>query len=462
MSQDTIHVILAGFAAALSVFMWVDYFRRIDVFESEHWLPLFLALCVGGFTPYLSLFVYDLFSQAGFAENGKFFNDLLFSIFGIGLNEELSKLAGVLVVFRLFRKYINDPIDLLIYAGVTALGFSLVENFYYFSNYGIRIISSRAFYSALEHIINTTIIVYGFYRAEVFHKGRRLTNTLIAFVLAVASHGLFDFFLIQPFLGRLTSYFSLLVYLFGINFWVQMLNNANNFSNYFDYQKIVFSARLANRLFLWYFATLAVVFVNNYSYVGLEFSIKTLFKGLLSHGLLFWIVIMRISRFKIFKQKYFQVSLALPFYITPNKDEDFKIPILNLPVKIRGENQQEYFLTRYLGKNVRLYPLENAGDTDHSKINGYLDAVVTDKLLLYDDVIVYSIFISDADWIKPNKIFVLKPVIKTFKRLEVEGLVLALYGIEIGGPHLEFNELTINQLDFISWIKLPVQPVLTE
>lgn len=444
----------------VSVFMWIDYFRRIDVFEPEKWWPLFVALVIGGLTPGLSLRIYDLLKQIGFEENGKFVNDLMFSIFGIGLNEELSKLTGVIVVFLLLKKFINDPIDILIYSGLTALGFSLVENFNYFSNYGVRIISSRAFYSALEHIINTSVVVYGFYRFRIFNKGNHVLNTIAGICLAVGSHGLFDFFLIQPFFGEFTSYFSLLVYLAGINFWIEMLNNANNFSGYFDYHKIGYSTRVAYRLFYWYFLTLAIAFFNNGITIDLEFSIRTSFKSLLTDGFLFWIVIMRISRFKIFKRKYFRVTLALPFYITKNKDEDFRIPVLNIPIKIRGENQQEYFLTKYLGKHVHLFPLKGEmEDVNNVDLNSSIEAVISDKILLYDDVIVYTLFIEDKLWINPSKIFVLKPVMKTFTKLEVDGVITALYGLKFDTTELNIKDLEIKELDFISWVKIQVDSV---
>lgn len=228
--------------------MWLDYFRQIDVFEKENILPLLVALIIGGCTPYLSLYLYELMGRYGFVENEEFVNDALFSILGIGLNEELCKLSGILIVFALLRKQINEPIDYLIYAGITALGFSMVENYNYFYNHGIKIITSRTFYSALEHIINSTIIVYGLYRTRLFHRGRFILNALTGLTLAVLSHGLFDFFLTKSFLGVFTSFLSLLIYLVGINFWIQMLNNANNYSTFFDYGKINFTPRLVEGL----------------------------------------------------------------------------------------------------------------------------------------------------------------------------------------------------------------------
>src|ERR1700761_5246158 len=139
MQHGPLYLVFLAFAALISVAMWLDYFRQIDVFEKEKTWFLLVALIIGGCTPYLSLSVYRLLDVCGFTENGTFLNEALYSIFGIGLNEELSKLTGVFLVFALLKKQVNEPIDYLIYAGVTALGFSLVENYNYFYNHGITI-----------------------------------------------------------------------------------------------------------------------------------------------------------------------------------------------------------------------------------------------------------------------------------------------------------------------------------
>lgn len=189
------YLAFSAIAAVISISMWIDYFRKIDVFESEKIKHLVIALSIGCFTPFLSLGIYRVIHYTGFNLNGNFYNDLFYTIFAIGVNEELSKIVGVIIVFKILKKHIIEPIDYLVYAGVTALGFSVVENYKYFNNYGIQIISSRAFYSALVHIINTSIIVYGFYRLQLFNKGKQFTNTIVAFIASVSSHGLFDFFL---------------------------------------------------------------------------------------------------------------------------------------------------------------------------------------------------------------------------------------------------------------------------
>lgn len=429
--------------------MWLDYFRQIDVFEKENILPLIVALIIGGCTPYLSLYVYDLMTQYGFVENEEFINDALFSILGIGLNEELCKLGGILIVFALLKRQINEPIDYLIYAGITALGFSMVENYNYFYNHGLTIITSRTFYSALEHIINSTIIVYGLYRVKLFHKGNFILNTLTAFVLAVFSHGLFDFFLTESFLGFATPFLSLLIYLVGINFWIQMLNNANNFSVFFDYHKINFTPKLVYRLFYWYLLTVIIAFINNFMVAGLKFSTINFLQGLISDGFLFWIVILRVSRFKIFKMKYFKVVPALPFYITKNKDEDFRIPFLNWGVKIRGENFQEHLLTKYLNKKIELHPVEEK----NSFIKRTVNAVITDKYLLFDDVIVYTVNIEGLENGK-NNLYVLKPKMDGIKQIGYRFPIEGLYTTDLVNEPGQLALIDHDKLKFIEWVYL--------
>lgn len=447
MNHGTLYVLFSAFAALVSVTMWLDYFQRIDVFEKEKIRHLGLALVLGGCAPYLSLYVYDLFEEIGFRANGKYLNDLIWSVLGIGLNEELCKLVSVFIVFLLLHRRINEPIDVLVYAGVTALGFSLVENYYYFSHHGVRIITSRSFYSALEHIINTSIIVYGIYRRRMFGKGHPAVNTIVAISVAVASHGLFDFFLIDSLAGYFTTTLSAVIYLIGINFWIQMLNNANNFSTFFDYDKIHHSGHLVSRLLLWYALTLLIAFVNNTLVMDLKFSIITFFYSLISDGFLFFIVILRVSRFKILRQKYYVVKPQFPFYVTRNDDEDFVFPFLNLPIKVRGENYREYLLTRYLQRPVQLWPV----NAKKSTIRHAVVANISEKVSLFDDVIVYKVEINDLVP-EGESVYVLKP--KTSGKVLVDDQypIGGLYLTELRSASGGLQEINLKNLRFIEWV----------
>lgn len=390
-----------GLSAIISIVVWIDYFRRIDVFEPERIRHLLFAVLIGCGTPFISILVYRFFDSIGFQMNGEALNDLLFSVFGIGLNEELSKIIGAIIAFRLLKKHINESIDYLIYAGMVALGFALVENFMYIERYGIDIITNRSFYSVLEHIINTSIITYGYFRFRIFNKGKQFTNTALAVFTAISSHGLFDYFIINPNFKLISPILVIGVYLIGINFWISMLNNAINYSNYFNYSKIHYASKIFNRLLLWYFFTMLVGLLYKAYVKDFIFALSDSFKDIFSHGFLFAIVILRASRFKIYRNYYQRITVKLPFYMTKNEDEDIRLfGVLSL--KVRGENSFEYFLTSKIGQKIELVPV----NTKKSFIHKPVIATVCDKLFLKGETTVYVILFEENN---KNEYFFLKP-----------------------------------------------------
>lgn len=435
-----LYLAFSALAAVLSISMWLDYFRKIDVFEPEKITHLIFALIIGCGTPFISLFVYHLVDLTGLHMTGDVSNDLFYSIVIIGANEELSKIIGVIIAFRLLKNFIKEPIDYLVYGGLVALGFSIIENFKYFNEYGMQIITTRAFYSALVHIINTTIIVYGFYRLKLFGKGKQITNTLVAFGVSASSHGLFDFFLMNDFLGQYTQFFSILVYLVGINFWVQMLNNANNYSDNFDYARIHFSGQIFYRLLFWYLATLIFTIIYNMIVFTPKHALSYFYHSLITDGLLLFIVILRASRFMIFRQKYFNVNIELPFYYTKNNDEDFKF-LWFIPIKIRGEGISEYKLTTYLNKNIDLYPL----NPNISPIKEPLNVNLSDKLLLKDDVIVYKAVHNDQTYF-------IKPKTNGETETEDDFPISGLFTLKKDKTFENPNDISYKDLFFLEWV----------
>ncbi len=397
-------------SAFISVMVWLDYFRRIDVFQPEKMVHLLAALSIGCATPFLSLFVYDLFHQIGFYENGEAFNDLIYAIFGIGLNEELCKIGGAIIAFQLLKKHINESIDYLIYAGMVALGFALVENFFYIKRFGIDIITTRSFYSVLEHIINTSIITYGYFRFKIFKKGNHYFNTLTGVLLAMSSHGLFDYFIQNPHFAFASQFLVIAVYLVGINFWVTMLNNTINFSNKFSYNNIQYANKLSLRLAIWYFFTMLIGLIYKTYESGIHSAFASSLFHIFSDGFLFMIVILRASRFKIYKNFYQKVTIQLPFYITRGDNEDFNL-LGFLPLKFRGENQYEYFLTKTIGKHVEVLPMNKKNSLLRQPVN----AIVNDKRYLNNGVIIYELLLPPGE--SCSKIY-LKP--KTWGKTTVD------------------------------------------
>ena len=132
LTSQTIYLIFPIIGAVLGAMLWLSYFKRIDVFEHERTVDICIAFIVGYLTPTISLWVYYGLEVLGFNFNGNIINDALYAIVGIGITEEFSKLLGVVIVFNILKKRMNEPIDYLVFAGVVALGFSQLSRHSFF------------------------------------------------------------------------------------------------------------------------------------------------------------------------------------------------------------------------------------------------------------------------------------------------------------------------------------------
>ncbi len=403
LSPENIYLIAPILGAIFGAMLWLNYFIKIDVLEKERITDIILAFCIGFLTPNIALFVYEMHARFGFDFNNHFWNDLVYSIFGIGLTEELSKLIGVALVFILIRKRLNEPIDYLIFGGIVALGFAIRENYIYYYNYGSQIITGRTLIASLTHIINTSICVYGLFRFKIFNRGNIIVNSISGILIAIISHGLFDFFLTQQFIGKLTPFLASGIYLLGINFWIQMINNCINFSPYFNYDKLFGTTKLYKTILSWYAGLLIIEFLYFWYYKGLGLAFYDSIINVFNEGLLLVIVALRASRLKISKRKYFKIKLQSPIYLTKNDDEDVNIFGI-LPFKVRGENQKEFRLFQFMGKDILICPLH----PEKSKIQVTRKGRLLKKYFLKNDVVVYLVELYQDEYFQ-KEIFILKP-----------------------------------------------------
>jgi|GEM_PF-1163996 len=231
MVNPTIYGIIASlFIAGL----WFLYFVRLDVFEPERYSHLVLALVAGAVASLGTSFIYDVYHfMLGFSLEGGIFHELLYCVLGIGLIEETVKIVPALLLYR-FNKQVNEPLDLLIYGSITALGFALMENIQYFHSAGFGRITGRAVTASLLHMSLTAIALYGLVRIRFFKKSDNFWVPVGTFALACLIHGLYDLFLIsQSWLGQF-KIISIGILLFTSMAFGHILNTCINRSPFFD------------------------------------------------------------------------------------------------------------------------------------------------------------------------------------------------------------------------------------
>lgn len=170
-------------------FFIIDYLRSFDLHEKESITKMVIVTIWGGiWSVVISIALYKLTHKFGFSK----FDNIFGALFIIGPIEEFAKFVALLSAYFFIRNDLDEPTDGLLYMACVALGFSLIENYFYAtrtpdSGYLIFI---RVLISTPLHICSSIFMGLAFYVLVKFKRGVLLL--LISFSYAILVHGLFD------------------------------------------------------------------------------------------------------------------------------------------------------------------------------------------------------------------------------------------------------------------------------
>lgn len=433
-------------------FIWIEYFRRIDIFENERKRLLILVFFLGIFSTFFVDLVHHFIAPYHLRLTGEWLNDFLYCFFVIGLTEEISKFLPFLFVLIFFRKHLNDPVDYIVYAAISAIGFACFENILYFIDHGFRVIAVRSVTALPSHIFDTTIFIYGFilYRFNPLKKDKLVVISYMFF--AILSHGLYDFFL----LGKLQfGYFCMLFYyLLLISIFVTILGNALNNSAFYSPKKFIDSKKLTEfmllmYMLLWVLTTGFYISTSPDKIEMIGFFASMVWKDLF----LVLVLIFRTSRFKIIPGRWNRIKLELPFSLQfrevykgppePSNLKNYVTPAL-IRVKIKGETYNETYLNYFFGKNLIVQPVSRRYSFLKKRYKGILDL----KLFLKDDEVFYVLIVFTE---LGTEYFYIKSKAKGRQRFGKYPIVALLKG----PPLAEINEHhSIEDFKFLEWLVL--------
>ncbi len=178
---------------------WLVFVRRFDRARPEPWWLVLATFAIGAastipaayaesglaaLTPYLDPHIMSLGGQLIGLPPAIF----AFTI-AVGLTEEGAKLLATWSLAA-HRREFDEPVDGMVYACASALGFAALENMRYFANARMAgtVVTARAFLSVPAHIFFSAIWGYALGRRLVSKK----TSVLGWFLLAALAHGAFD------------------------------------------------------------------------------------------------------------------------------------------------------------------------------------------------------------------------------------------------------------------------------
>lgn len=220
-----------GFIAAFIILViWGFYMLRWDIFEKESNIVLFMVLVSGMLLAIVCFYLYDfLHYRLDFFLHQD--NLLMYCILGIGVVEEFVKILPVLILLAFGDRIINEPYDYILYAAVSALGFSFMENLIYFDGNLSGVIHGRALTSVPGHIIDSSIVAYGLVLAKYRYKSiPAIAGFVLFFLLGSINHGLYDYWLFTNW-----TVFFIIGFVISISIWIIIINNCLNNSPSFNH-----------------------------------------------------------------------------------------------------------------------------------------------------------------------------------------------------------------------------------
>lgn len=428
-------IIIYTIVSIFIAWIWVDYYRLIDIFEKEKFRYILITFLLGA-TSVLIVDGIDLLFGEPFISKmtGNFFNDFLYCTLNIGLIEEFAKIIPFLIVLKIFKNQINEPIDYLAFISVSALGFSAAENVLYFSNYGPSIISGRAILSSVGHMFDTSIFAYGIILIKYRDTKYKVFTLLAFYLLAALSHGIYDFWLMFEGVKSWGWIMTVFYFFFTISIYSTILNNCLNNSSFFNYKTSINSDKITFRLLIYY----AIIFVIQLILLAIKKDLLTAVinfrSSIIFTGFIITITVIRLSRYKLIHKRWNKIKFELPFVLGNNPK-----------IRIKGEAFNESYINQYFEEYFHLKTLPARNGNTYSNI-GFIER----KIFLKNDETFYLTKIFTNEDRTNFTYYLIKP--KTHNMTRAFDKYPIIYLLQLSNiEDIENTNFTIKDFPFIEW-----------
>ncbi len=354
MILNLFNILLPTFLALI----WVDYLRRIDLFRNKSvWLALFV-FAISTCTPFLIPFIDEALTYVGVFKRNEYISDMVYYFIGVGMKEEGLKFAPLFLAMIFFKGVFREPLDYVLLACFSALGFSLSENVMYCMEHGVSVLSSRGVLSVPTHMFDATLFVYGFVLNKFNPKPNKYISVFIFMYVAVFSHAFYDYWLdAQLFKGGIVI--TVFYYFITMSLFATILNNCLNNSAHFNPKKVINSGRLMTWMMTYYFIfyfILSMIVVANYSFID---TMKYIMVTALINLFILIVLIVRLSRFKLISGRWNPIRFEFPFYFYSKEEDDHRKFYNFFHVKIRGDSYNEFYINQFYEEYFSIVPLSS-------------------------------------------------------------------------------------------------------
>ena len=433
-------IIVYALIALFIAWIWIDYFRLIEVYGREDlkYILLTFFLGAGSTQIVLALHNYNLLDWIPLELNGAMWNDFLYCIFKIGLIEEIAKMIPFLLMFLVFRRVFKEPIDYVAFAAISALGFAAAENILYFIGHDGEVISARAILTSVAHMFYSALIGYGIVLAKYRYVNSRFKLLVIPgfALLAIFSHAFYDFWLITA-QGTERGLISILFFLLTVSWYSTILNNALNNDSTFSYKRSINPTKVMNRILLYYVVVFAIQFGVNTYIKNITAAEDYLVNTFTSSIYVILVVSARLSRFTLIQGRWQPIRLELPFRYGNGGV---------LGVRVKGDSFLETALDKYYEEYFTINPVSK-----NARVGAPQLAYIEKKLFLKNDESFSVARVFKDETKQEYELYLLKPKTDGMVLIDKKYPIASFFKYkDIDGKDL--STLTVADFSFIEWV----------
>ena len=232
-------------AASVFPLLFLYFLIKIDVFETESFKDIIYVFLFGLVISFFLCIPYVIFREV---VGDNYATNLFGCVIAVALPEEIIKIIPFLLVLK-YRKFVNEPIDFLIYSSASALGFAFYENINYIIGYSEtgNIVAIRSFLPSVMHMVVSSIFSFGIF---LYLKSKKIKFIFVGLILASLIHAIYNtLFIIAP-----------IILLIILVYYSKLIQSLLNISPYYDKSKEIKINQAKNFLFFLILAVLVLSF----------------------------------------------------------------------------------------------------------------------------------------------------------------------------------------------------------
>lgn len=237
-SVGPVAAIIASVIAFVPAVIYLMPLLWLDRYDSEPFWLLALAFAWGALVAVIISFIINTAIGIGVGSVDPNLGTFASAVISAPIFEEGSKGIGLLILLIFFRKYFDDILDGIVFAGVIALGFATVENVLYYGRavHGglpmvLILFVMRGILSPFAHVTFTAMTGIGCGIARESHnKVVRILLPMVGYAAAVALHAFWNgVAVLGGFGGFLVSYVVIQIpfFLIFVGFSFYIMNRQN-------------------------------------------------------------------------------------------------------------------------------------------------------------------------------------------------------------------------------------------